>query len=242
MFDKRVHYVEKVRSIFLQHCVVPILLMWEFTSDAKILSGPLKSSVLQDLDMKCFQMFWYLRISSANLESLSMNLWPFQPIPGNFPCHAGSWIKGNALWIRLTSIVNIHFGHFCNLQTEGFPIDKLMNIKTQTRATNTTIQIFNMFSICSIIVNASCWYHHDHPKTIMEIDNWKSNVLDILAIYFQYRLNSLNLLQSFDPKVYISTTNLKHDKFRMNWNLTMRTHGIEKEMKRIEETYLLKAS
>lgn len=99
--------------------------MWEFKSDAKILSGPLKSSVLQDLDMKCFQMFWYLRISSANLYDLfNLSRVTSHAMQG----HEGSWIKGNALWIRLASIVNIHFGHFCNLQTEDFPIDKSMNI------------------------------------------------------------------------------------------------------------------
>jgi len=93
MFDKRVHYLEKVRSIFLQHCVVPILLMWEFKNDAKILSGSLKSSVLEDLDMKCFQMFWY----SRNLKNLICNsgiieheFMTFSTYLGNFPCYAGS--------------------------------------------------------------------------------------------------------------------------------------------------------
>ena len=131
---------------------------------------------------------------------------------------------------------------FATCKQKIFRLTNQWTFKKQTRVTNTTIQIFNMFSICSIIVNAYCWYHHDHPKTIMEIDKWKSNVLDMMAIYFQYRLNSLNLLQSFDPKVYISTTNHKHDKSRIHSNLTMRTLGIEMEMKRIEETYLLKAS
>ena len=103
---------------------------------------------------------------------------------------------------------------FATCKQKDFRLTNWWTSKKQTRVTNTTIQIFNMFSICSIIVNAYCWYHHDHPKTIMEIDKWKSNVLDILAIYFQYRLIPWIYFKALTPKCtsrrqILNTTNLE---------------------------------
>ncbi len=81
-------------SIFLQHCVVPILLTAGIQKwcSKKICSGQLKSSVLEDLHLKCLQMFRYLRLiwKSGIVEHEFMT---FSTYPGqlHFTCHEGSW-------------------------------------------------------------------------------------------------------------------------------------------------------
>ena len=128
--------------------------------------------------------------------------------------HEGSWIKGNALWIRLASIVNIHFGYFCNLQTEGFPIDKLMNIKKTNKSYkhyNSNIQhVQYLFNHCQRILLISSWPSQNHHR----IDKCKSNVLDMMAIYFQYRWIPWIYFKALTPKCpswrqILNTTNFE---------------------------------
>ena len=97
--------------------------------------------------------------------------------------HEGSWIKGNALWIRLASIVNIHFGHFCNLQREDFPIDKSMNIKKNKQELQ-TLQF--KYSTLSVFVQSLSTHIADIIMTIPK-PSWKlKNEKAMYLTYWQY--------------------------------------------------------